>query len=168
MPVLLIVAVLVAWFVYGFTAEDGPAAAPPSTKLPPAPTLPMPRRGLVVTQDGDHQCYVEARANGAPVRFLLDTGAWTVSFGPSHLAALGIDPHSIAYDQRITTANGLGRAANIRLRRLEVAGLVLRDVPAQVTERGTLPLLGASVLRHLKVEFGRGVCVLLAAGDEPR
>ncbi len=152
MPVLVIVAMLVAFFVYGFAAERRPDA-------PPVQSPPRSSR-LVVTQNGFHQCFVEGRANGAPISFLIDTGAWTISFGPSQLTALGIDPGSLAYDQHVATANGIGRAANIRLRRLEVAGLVLRDVPAQVVERGTLPLLGASVLRHLKMEFGQGVCVL--------
>lgn len=162
MPVLVIVAVLVACFVYGgFAAKDRPAAAP----SPPPPALPVPRPGLVVQQAAYHQCWLMARINGVVRRFLVDSGAWTILLAPSDLDALGISRHGIVFDRPMTTANGPGKAADIRLRRLEVGELVLNDVAAQVSERGTVPLLGASVLRHFKLEFGRGVCVLTPLPD---
>jgi clan AA aspartic protease (TIGR02281 family) len=143
--------------------EPLPLAAPPIAK--PSPPQERGRR-VVIERDFSHQCYVEVEAainTGGRFRMLVDTGAWIVTFGPEHYRQLGGNPAALQFNRAITTANGAGRAADIRLRELRINDFVLRDVPAQVTENGvgSSPLLGASVLKLLRFEYTSDACVLI-------
>jgi clan AA aspartic protease (TIGR02281 family) len=142
---LLIGGVALRHFVFSSTAtEDGPRG-----------------QRLVVPADAANQCYVAGSANGTGERFLIDTGAWIVSFPRSAVRGLGLDPSKLVYNQRITTANGVGKAANIRLRELRIGSWVLHDVPAQVDYNGIDdPLIGASVLKLAHLQFTKSACIL--------
>jgi clan AA aspartic protease (TIGR02281 family) len=142
--------------------------------LPPDGIAPQPvEHGagrLVIPGDSYQQCRVDGSATAvklAPFRYLIDTGAWTVAFSRAAAQAMGLDPATLVYDQTISTANGIGKAANIRLRELRVGEFVLNDVPAQVNYSGMgNPLLGATALRKfLRLEYAQGDCILTMAAD---
>jgi aspartyl protease family protein len=143
-----------------------PAAAPPIAKpptaKPPHGKKPVERSGdVTIRGDSDHQCYVEASANGARFSMLLDTGSSGLAFNRSHLAALGVDAASLRYDQSFSTANGTAKAARIRLRQFSIGGYTVKDVEAYVDYNGfDAPLLGMSVLKQFHVEFDQGNCTL--------
>jgi aspartyl protease family protein len=144
-----------------------PRAAIPDKAPPPVATVP----GLRLVLEGDHydQCYVELFANGAKFTALVDTGASLVSFGPQHVAALGLVPSALRYDHLISTANGIGRAAEIQLKELRIGDFVVRDVEAHVDQGGlATPLLGVSVLKLLRLEYANGSCVLTLPAQPER
>jgi len=117
---------------------------------PPAPAvMQIPR-----AQDGHY--WVTGDVGDRHIRFLVDTGATTVSLTPEDARALGVDPDRLAYRYEVSTADGHARAAKVRLTSLSVGGATLRDVDALVIEKG-LPtsLLGMTYLGRLsKFEAG--------------
>ena len=76
--------------------------------------------------------YIEAEINGAPERFLVDTGASDIVLSPRAAMAAGFDPAALNYTRKYATANGTGAGAPVRLDTLVVGPAVLRDVPASV------------------------------------
>lgn len=93
---------------------------------------------------------VEARVNGTPIRFLVDTGASEVVLTPSDARRVGLNPNSLSYTRRYQTANGIGEGAPVRLNRIAVGPIEVEDVRASVN-RAEMPgsLLGMSFLGRI-------------------
>jgi aspartyl protease family protein len=103
-----------------------------------------------VPKASDGHYWAEAQVNGAPVRFLVDTGATAVALTPQDAARLGIDVATLRYADNVVTAGGRTRAAPVKLASVSVAGATLRDVDALVIEKGLdASLLGMSYLGRL-------------------
>ncbi|VAW20652.1 hypothetical protein MNBD_ALPHA12-789 [hydrothermal vent metagenome] len=94
---------------------------------------------------------VGAKVNGAKVVMTFDTGASAVVLTGRDAMAAGIDTRRLRYSVPVQTANGMGRAANIVLQRIEVGGIVRHNIRAFVAEPGALDasLLGMSFLQTL-------------------
>jgi aspartyl protease family protein len=98
----------------------------------------------------DGHFYIEAAVEGTPVLFLVDTGATRVVLSPADAKRIGIDLTSLRYDSLVETANGMGRGASVRLRRIELGSLQLSDVAAEVNEAEmSQSLLGMSFLSRI-------------------
>jgi clan AA aspartic protease (TIGR02281 family) len=91
-----------------------------------------------------------AEVNGAPVRFLVDTGASVVFLTPDDAGAAGFNPRDLDYSQRVETGNGPVRAAPVRLREIRIDDFSLADVRAAVLENLPQSVLGMSFLGRLK------------------
>ena len=93
----------------------------------------------------------DGAVNGRPVRFLIDTGATGVALSYRTAEAIGLPVEDLAFDRRTRTANGVAAVASVRLERLEIGGIVRRDVRATVSSPGALGvnLLGQSFLESL-------------------
>lgn len=130
-----------------------PAAAPErlAALAAAAPARPAAAANeLVYRADRSGHYLVEASVNGAPVRFLVDTGATVVALTPEDARAAGLAPGDLRFSQVMSTANGAARAAPTRLRSLRLGQLELEDVPAVVMERPmAISLLGMSFLSRL-------------------
>jgi aspartyl protease family protein len=117
-----------------------------------------------VRLDGDRygQFKIEARVDGRPIDFMVDTGASTVALRESTAARLGIFPRAADYTGRSSTANGIARFAPVRLNRIEVNGINVYDVQAAVMADDALGenLLGMSFLSRVKWSHDRGRLVL--------
>jgi len=144
-------------------------AAPPGAPEPaPAASTPTPEeaRGavsnsLVFHADPQGHVVLEASVNGAPVKFLVDTGATTVTLTLRDAAAAGLSGSDLVFSQRTMTANGVGRVAPVRLRELRIDQLVVDDVAAAVDEHLSISLLGQSFLTRLDgYEMRNGVLTL--------
>jgi clan AA aspartic protease (TIGR02281 family) len=102
---------------------------------------------------------VEAVVNGAPVTFLVDTGASHVVLTMEDAERVGFRPESLRFTERFASANGEVRAAPVVLRELRVGQFSVFDMPASVNEAPLrVSLLGMSFLRRLHgygVEDGR-------------
>ena len=101
---------------------------------------------------------VEAVVNGAPITFLVDTGASSVVLTMEDAERLGFRPESLRFTQRFASANGEVRAAPVVLRELRIGQFSVFDMPASVNERPRVSLLGMSFLERLHgygVEDGR-------------
>lgn len=82
----------------------------------------------------DGHFYIEARVEGRPVRFMVDTGASDIVLNLADAARIGLDPARLAFTRRYRTANGTVRGAPVRLGEIRLGSLRLRDVPASVNE----------------------------------
>jgi aspartyl protease family protein len=155
---------LFGWIILGIVMATGM-----QTVLGPAPSATAPRvlaavgpassaarvakaappNSIVVAADALGHFYIDASVNGAPVRFLVDTGASLVALTPADARAAGLSEaggESVA----ISTAHGEATALRTSLRRLRIDQLELEDVSAVVMD-GSLPvsLLGTSFLSRL-------------------
>ena len=113
----------------------------------------------VVEADPSGHYVVEAMVNGAPVTFLLDTGASEIVLTLDDARRVGLEPRTLAFTQRFSTANGEVRGAPVVLREVRIGQFRLLDVTASVNEAPLeVSLLGMSFLEQLngyEVERGR-------------
>lgn len=122
-----------------------------------------PRTLVLKAGRGGHY-EVSAHINGRPVNSLIDTGASALAI-PAEVARLsGLTPPASAYKVRVSTANGIAMAAQVKLRELRLGSIRLTNVEALVMPDGALeiPLIGMSVLGRLaKVDIRSGTMRLI-------
>ena len=111
---------------------------------------PPPTSRLTYRANQRSQFIITAEANGAPVRFLVDTGATLVVLTAKDAGAAGIDLRNLVFNQVMHTGNGMVRAASVLLREIRVDGFSIRDIRAAVLEKADQSVLGMSFLSRLK------------------
>jgi aspartyl protease family protein len=128
----------------------------------PAPASPSNARSVVIARAGDGHFWAEARVDNRSLKFVVDTGASHIALRESDAARLGIWPTPRDYTVKVNTANGVGRAALVQLRMVEVGDIVVRDLPALVHPDGALGvnLLGMSFLAKVRWTHERGKLLL--------
>ena len=127
-----------------------PSAAPVAIASASAkPETKSATEALLLRRDATGQFHIEASVNGAPVEFLVDTGADLVALTEDAAMNLGLNVSEGDFQPVMQTASGVGYGAQVRLDELEVAGERLREVDAVVVKGLTVNLLGQSVLRQL-------------------
>lgn len=111
----------------------------------------------------DDHFRLDGSIDGKPVSFIVDTGASVVAMDRAIAETIGIDTASLRFSQEVMTANGIARAAPIRLDTVRVGDIVRHDVPAAVTEGDGLgvALLGMSFLNTLTSFDFRGDRLIL-------
>jgi len=102
---------------------------------------------------------VQAEINGRDIWVMVDTGATAVALSYEDAKEAGLRPGSLDFNIPITTANGVGMAAKVKLDRVEIDGVRVYDVAGVVLPEGALrgSLLGMSYLsrlRSFKIEDG--------------
>ena len=116
----------------------------------------LPGRAAVATEDRievprspDGHFYLTLLVNGAPVQFMIDTGASAVVLRPDDAARAGIDTAGLAFTGRANTANGVIRTAPVRLAKVSLGPIEDRNLRAWVNE-GEMDqsLLGMSYLER--------------------
>lgn len=106
--------------------------------------------------------YLAAVVNGAPVRFVVDTGASDVVLSRDDAIAAGLHPDGLNFTTQARTANGVVQTARVRLDSLAVGDIVDQNVRA-VVNSGELheSLLGMGYLeRFASVSIANGKLVL--------
>jgi aspartyl protease family protein len=149
-------------------SEPPPVAAaarpqkPAKPDLRPAESDEEPGLEHVIEADPSGHYVIDAMVNGAPVTFLIDTGASEIVLTLDDARRIGIEPRTLAFTQRFATANGEVRAAPVVLREIRVGQFRLLDVEASVNEAPLpLSLLGMSFLEQLGgYEVDRGRLIL--------
>ena len=114
-------------------------------------------------EEADGGMLVAGEADGVRLRFIVDTGASIVVIPPAVARQAGLDVLH-APRIRMQTANGEVRAPLVRLARLRVGDLVVRDVRAAVQDvggDGRMGLLGMNVLGRFVMKVDREHRVLL-------
>jgi aspartyl protease family protein len=96
----------------------------------------------------DGHFWVEARVNGVPVKFLVDSGATMTTIDRDTAARAGV-PVSPRADQFVRTGNGIIRVATGRARSLEVGAIERHDIGLQVADHDDLNVLGMNFLSSL-------------------
>lgn len=143
-----------------------PALAHTASQASAAPDETVGRSGfrsISIPRDFRGHFATEGRIDGQRLAFMVDTGASVVALNETSAAKFGLRPSRGDYKAAVTTANGTIKAAPARLARLDIGGLVVRDVDAMVLPDEALSenLLGLSFLSKLKrFEYANGQMVL--------
>jgi aspartyl protease family protein len=143
-----------------WTAVTRGGGWPPLLNPVPPQIVTVPNRGatepqaavntLVYPVDARGHVLLDAVVNGAPVRFLVDTGASLVVLTPADARAAGLSFGQLAFNERANTANGVVRMAPVSLREIRLGQLSVTDVPGAVIENLNVSLLGVSFLARLR------------------
>jgi aspartyl protease family protein len=141
----------VALVGYAYRDDLGGIAARVFGELMPGTAMIDVERGTATFPGRDGHFQINATINGAEVRTIFDTGASAVVLTAADARRAGIDVDNLRFDVPVSTANGTGRAAVVRLETIEVGGIVRKNVRAFVAERDALEasLLGMSFLETL-------------------
>lgn len=119
---------------------------------------------LVEIEAGRHGHFnTPAEINGRTMEVMVDTGASMVALTYEDAERAGIYLNHGDFTQAVSTANGVARFAPVRLDRVAVGDILVRDVPAAVAEPGRLrtSLLGMSFLSRLsRFDMRSGTLVL--------
>ena len=126
-------------------------AAAAQSQGPSAEAQATPASGAAsIAKSADGHYWADGQVNGAPVRFLVDTGATAVALTPDDARRLGFTPANLDYGYRVVTAAGNARAASVKLASITVAGARIENVDALVIEKGLdTSLLGMTYLGRL-------------------
>ncbi|QMV75752.1 TIGR02281 family clan AA aspartic protease [Comamonas piscis] len=115
--------------------------------------LPVSTTGrIVLAADATGHFMTAGMINGKATRFLVDTGATTVSMSASEARKLGID-FSKGRPVRMGTANGVSQGWMLKLSSVRISDVELRNVDAVVTS-SDMPfvLLGNSFLNAFEMK----------------
>jgi aspartyl protease family protein len=160
----LVAGLVVYWLVanFGLIRPSGPEAKPQAQLQPQAADVASAERGtlgrpapivansLSLRARADGHVVLDAEVNGVPVRFLVDTGATTVSLTPQDAIRAGV-AGSLNYSITVSTANGLSKAAPVTLRDIRIGTLQVDDINAEVMQaQGGISLLGQTFLNRLQ------------------
>jgi aspartyl protease family protein len=152
---LFVLAVLVGWFM---PAQD-PVAAPGAADVGAAPRVvpevaekkPESLPGeVVLDREGDGHFYAQGSANGADLRFLVDTGASVVALSDADAQKLGLYWHPGELSMVGRGVNGEVMGKPVTLDTLEIGDLKAENVPAVIIPEGLeVSLLGQSFLSRV-------------------
>lgn len=140
------------------------APVEPAPALTPKPAPQRSRRNVVLKADATGHYFTPASVNGRAINVLVDTGATIVALSAEDADRVGVRLRASDFSGRVSTANGTARVARIKLDRVEIGGITVRDVAATVSEPGVLKtsLLGMSFLSRLeRVDMRQGTLSLV-------
>lgn len=126
------------------------AADPPARAASSRGESSSPSRSMTIRASRNGHYLLDARVNGTPVRFVVDTGATSIVLRREDAKRAGLHVRDHHFTGRAQTANGSVRVAPVVLRDLRVGRLTVRNVDALVNG-GPLfqSLLGMDFLRRL-------------------
>lgn len=113
---------------------------------------------IIVPRGPNGHFNLTAELNGAPVRFVVDTGATDIVLTQEDARRVGLDPDGLVYAGIAATANGTVRTAFARVDEMVLGPVAITDVGVSVNE-GELfsSLLGMSFLnRFERIEIAEG------------
>jgi len=106
---------------------------------------------LVINLAQDGHFYLDTKINGAPIRFMIDTGASDITLSLADAKKIGINVKNLNFNKAYQTANGKSWGAFVALEEIEVANVKFINVGASVNNAPMgVSLLGMSFLRQFK------------------
>jgi aspartyl protease family protein len=120
--------------------------------VPPQQPVAIDAHGVVRLRANTEGHYTaDFKINGKPVEGMIDTGATFVAVNETTARHLGFGAADLDFRNTINTANGDTKAALIRLDRIEIGSIRVRDVDALVLRDTALSstLIGVSFLKRL-------------------
>ena len=105
---------------------------------------------LKIRQSADGHYWVNAKVNGKPVRFLIDSGATTTAMTLDTARATNVEIYESGFPTVLTTANGTVEAQRGQIGSLEVGPMTARDMSVVVAEEfGDSNVIGMNFLSSL-------------------
>ena len=135
-------------------------AARPASAPQPKGTDP---RSVTLWRNAQGHFQVNGSVNGRHLDFMIDTGASVIALTAKDADYLGIHPTAREFTMLVKTANGIAKAAPVRLDMVEIRDIMVRNVDAVVMPDSALSenLLGMSFLTRLHSwQFADGKLVL--------
>jgi len=145
-------AAIIGVLLVGYTLRDELAALGPRilSEIVPGRAVPAGPHSLTLTRSEDGDYYVMGEVNGAPVRFLVDTGASDIVLSPDDAARIGINVAALKYDEPYASANGVGYGARYTVSSLSVGSISLGPTLLAVNKAPmSQSLLGMTFLKRL-------------------
>jgi len=106
---------------------------------------------MVINLSRNGHFYIDAKINGAPIQFMIDTGASDIVINSSEAEKIGINLKELVFDKSYETANGKVFGASVKLKELEISGVKFQNIPASINSVDMgVSLLGMSFLRQFK------------------
>jgi aspartyl protease family protein len=122
-------------------------------------------RSMVISRAEDNAFYVMGEVDGAPVRFLIDTGATDIVLSPDDAARVGLAGAATRYAIPSETAGGVAFGAKATIDSLTVGSIRLTDVPCYINQQPMrTSLLGMPFLKRLDSFEVRGDQLFLRGG----
>lgn len=119
------------------------------------------RHEIAIPAARDGHYYLEGAVNGAPIRFLIDTGATYVSVGEAFARKARLPEGVTGY---FSTANGTVEGKIVKDQVVEAEGFKVSGLSVAVTPLGgKRGLLGQNFLRRFEVSQSAGVMRLRQA-----
>ena len=126
-------------------------------ELVPGFAVPSSPNEIIITASNDGHFYVNGKANGKHLRFMIDTGASEIMLSPKAATRIGINLKSLQFTQRYRTANGIGLGAPYRLKKFSIGSFELAETKVSINKSEmSQSLLGLSFLQRLKSYEFRG------------
>ena len=120
-------------------------------ELIPGQAIPSRPNELIITASGDGHFYVNGKANGKRVQFMIDTGASDITLSPQAASRIGINLKSLQFTQRYRTANGIGLGAPYWLKSFSIGSFGFAETKVSINKSElSHSLLGMSFLEHLQ------------------
>lgn len=108
---------------------------------------------VTLTADSRGQFFTQGSVNGAPVRFVVDTGATYVALGASDAVRAGIDYRNKGQPGQAMTANGVIRSWRVPGNSVRLGDITLHEVDVAVQENNMpVVLLGMSFLNRVEMK----------------
>lgn len=128
----------------------------------PRQSVMMEGARIEVPQAPDGHYYLTLGVNGAPVRFVVDTGASELVLSHTDAMRAGIDFDKLVFSGRAYTANGMVDTAPVTLDTVQLGPVTETDVRAVVNGTDMQDsLLGMTYLRRFdRLEISNGRMVL--------
>lgn len=160
----LLILVMVVGYAYRTPIQS--FFAPVLRELNPSRTVvvtsPAGEQEFSIQRGVDRHFHIEAKAGGAAIDFLVDTGATSTALTLKDAAAAGIEVETLRYDRPVQTANGMGFYARAELPSLEIGPFRIDNLAVAVMPPDAMntSLLGLNVLdrfRSYRIEGDRMV-----------
>ena len=153
-PIAKLLTMLLAWvaiFAAGFvlfTFRDNFGWVAQRLKAEAVGTPVQQGRETRIPMAIDGHFWVDAKVNGEPVRFLIDSGATmtTIDRQTARRVGVAVSPRA---DQVVRTGNGIVRVSSGRAEQIEVGGIARNDLGLQIAEHDNLNVLGMNFLSSL-------------------
>jgi aspartyl protease family protein len=128
-----------------------PASTPPATVHVAKPADVAREKIVRVAADRAGHFMLTGQIEGKTTRLVLDTGASIIALTYEDGERIGARPRPGAPKMRISTANGVVMADQVRLNRVQIGEIMVHDVEAVVMPKGALStnLLGMSFLKRI-------------------
>lgn len=152
-PALLVALAMIMLIPRGQAPVPAPAETRAIAPVQPATTPDAGNgfAGATLTREADGHFYVDARVNGAMVRFLVDSGASAVVLTRADAQRAGIMASPGEFTAEAQSANGAVKLKPVTIGRIAIGPVAADSVVGAVAEAGPpLSLLGQSFLARVK------------------